>query len=348
MYRILIVDDEPIILKSLQTVIEQLDQWPVRVSCAGNGVEALEKIHEEQPDFLFTDIRMPRMDGMELCRIVFERQLDIQTVIVSGYNEFEYAQKCLAFGVKEYLLKPISRNGISETIGRLIHNARKRANSYPSITRLDEVIGQMEEELWFLLETNLQATLTVFKAELLFCNLPLNRLKELLEGVYTLLFRKLAVRDVHSNLPKINEIGFQQATSDAEAIDLFEQAVYALGQTLKQLRKGKTKDVIEQAKAYIIHHLAQDDSLEDVAQHLGINATYLSQMFKTISNETFIKYRIRLRMEKAKKMLENPSQRITDISFDVGYSDYPHFTKTFRKYAGCSPSEYRKMLGIDV
>lgn len=62
---------------------------------------------DNPPDIVFTDIRMPIMDGLELARILYEDYPDISTVIVSGYDDFEYARTVLTYRVKDYLLKPL-------------------------------------------------------------------------------------------------------------------------------------------------------------------------------------------------------------------------------------------------
>ncbi|MNF97535.1 HTH-type transcriptional activator Btr [compost metagenome] len=117
-------------------------------------------------------------------------------------------------------------------------------------------------------------------------------------------------------------------------------------QDLKSKRKGKQKDPVEEAKQYMEKHLAEEVSLEEVAEFIGLNPSYFSQLFKQNTQETFVQYRTRRRMEKAKKLLQQPHWRITDISGEVGYADHPHFTKTFKKYEGCLPSEYRQRMGI--
>lgn len=66
-----------------------------------------------------------------------------------------------------------------------------------------------------------------------------------------------------------------------------------------------------------------------------------------MTGETFVHYRIRRRMEEARRLLAVPTMTISDISIHVGYEDYPHFTKTFKNLVGVSPSEYRASFGIE-
>ena len=75
---------------------------------APDGEMALPLLQATQPDVLITDIRMPFMDGLELCRIVREQMPWVKIIILSGHDEFEYAQEAIKLGVTEYLLKPVT------------------------------------------------------------------------------------------------------------------------------------------------------------------------------------------------------------------------------------------------
>lgn len=104
---VLIVDDEPIVCKGLRQTVPW-DELEVNiVGEAYDGEEALEMMEQQEIDLILSDIRMPGMDGLELARQVFCRFPHIRMVILSGYDEFEYAKKAIRLGVKDYLLKPV-------------------------------------------------------------------------------------------------------------------------------------------------------------------------------------------------------------------------------------------------
>jgi two-component system response regulator YesN len=174
--------------------------------------------------------------------------------------------------------------------------------------------------------------------------LRLNQLVDMLSEFSALLNKRLNTRDVFLFSDKLQ---LHDAVNEAEAWLRFETSLERVLQELRTKRKGKLKDPIEEAKSYIETHLAEEVSLEEVAERIGLNPSYFSQLFKQSTQETFVQYRTRRRMEKAKKLLAQPQYRITDISGEVGYADHPHFTKTFKKYVGCLPSEYRIKLGVD-
>ncbi|TDF96573.1 response regulator transcription factor [Paenibacillus piri] len=345
MFTILIADDEPMIRKGLQKLIQQSGQPVASLRTAENGADALQQIREERPDFLFTDIRMPKMDGLELCRQVAELELDIHVVVVSGYNDFEYAQKCLSYGVKEYLLKPISKKTVDAVMVKLaIMHAKRQPQTFVSVQRLETWVANAEEAIWSLKHDALQELLNQARSEINGYRMRLHQLSELLGEISELLNRRLNIRDIFSFTKRLE---LQDVTNEEEAWSRFEASLQLLFQELKQRRKGKLKDPVEEAKHYIEDHLAEEVSLEEVAERIGLNASYFSQLFKQATKETFVQYRTRRRIEKAKKLLAQPHYRITDISGEVGYADHPHFTKTFKKYTGVLPSEYRSQLGIE-
>ncbi|WP_261303282.1 response regulator transcription factor [Paenibacillus andongensis] len=344
MYRILIVDDEPMIRKGLQKLVEQSELPIESLRTAENGVVALQRIGEERPDFLFTDIRMPKMDGLELCARVAEMDADIQVVVISGYGDFEYAQKCVSYGVKEYLLKPVNIKGFQHVLEKLIRNQSKvSSESFIAVTKLEQWAGRMEQAVWMLQQAELNCVVDEIQVELKANKLKLNRVSDILQEIHTLLHQRLNVRDVYFMQGELDLTG---AVSEEEAWLRFTTAISGYLDELRIKRKGKLKDPVEEAKHYIETHLAEEVSLEEVADFIGLNPSYFSQLFKQSTAETFVQYRTRRRMEKAKKLLQQPQWRITDISGEVGYADHPHFTKTFKKYEGCLPSEYRQQMGI--
>lgn len=119
MYKIIIAEDEPLALRTLKNMIDRHYPDMQVVGEARSGEEALALIEEKSPDMVFSDIRMPVMDGIELLRQVRVRNLDIELVIISGYQDFQFAQSAIRYGVMEYLLKPISLNKINTLMSKL-------------------------------------------------------------------------------------------------------------------------------------------------------------------------------------------------------------------------------------
>ena len=108
MLRVVIVDDEPVLVRSLQTMIERADCDAHVVSSANDGATGLEVIRNVLPDLVFVDISMPVVDGLQLIEKLRQEGNDVPVIILSGYKEFEYAKRAVALDVVDYLVKPIN------------------------------------------------------------------------------------------------------------------------------------------------------------------------------------------------------------------------------------------------
>ncbi|OWA35975.1 hypothetical protein B9G55_08850 [Saccharibacillus sp. O16] len=107
--KVLVVDDEAIFRRGLRHLIGISEMnWEVSGE-ARDGLEALDEIQRQMPDLVITDIRMPRMDGIELQAKIRELYPEIYCFVLSGYNDFRYAQSSLRYGARDYLLKPIDK-----------------------------------------------------------------------------------------------------------------------------------------------------------------------------------------------------------------------------------------------
>ena len=106
MYRVLVVEDEDIIRKGLMFLADWEGVNCVVVGEATDGKEGLEKIEELRPDIVITDVKMPIKNGIEMLEESL-KQYQYEAIIISGYGEFEYAQRAMSIGVTEYLLKPL-------------------------------------------------------------------------------------------------------------------------------------------------------------------------------------------------------------------------------------------------
>jgi YesN/AraC family two-component response regulator len=118
-FKVVVAEDEELILANTIKKIEACDSRFVVVGAAGDGKCALDLIDQFYPDVLFTDIRMPVMDGLELMRIVSAYHPYIRVAVISGYGDFEYARRAITFGVRRYLLKPLQSDDLRETLDEI-------------------------------------------------------------------------------------------------------------------------------------------------------------------------------------------------------------------------------------
>ena len=128
MWKVVIADDEKLICR----LIEALVDWPALgmkvVGKAENGLAAIQMVRELRPHLLITDIRMPGCDGLELIRQARELSPELEIIIVSGYAQFEYAQTAIAYGVGNYILKPVNREELNKTLLKIKLRLEEREN----------------------------------------------------------------------------------------------------------------------------------------------------------------------------------------------------------------------------
>lgn len=119
MPKVLIVDDETIFRRGIRHLIGGFDlDWSV-VGEARDGLEALVEIERTHPDLVITDIRMPRKDGLELQSDLKAKYPRIRCIVLSGYSDFQYAQHSMRSGACDYLLKPINKEELYQTLFKL-------------------------------------------------------------------------------------------------------------------------------------------------------------------------------------------------------------------------------------
>ncbi|MCU6792056.1 response regulator [Paenibacillus sp. WQ 127069] len=339
MATIFVVDDEPIIGIGLKALIGEYKRFH-DIQTFTDSVKALSQMVSNPPDVLLTDIRMPRMDGLELCRQIQLHKLSTQIVVLSGHGDFAYAQKSMSYGAKEYLLKPITEIELFPVLDKLLAEREAPIFSYADLERW---IDQLEESIWMLDRLRVQELLSQGKDELLAGVTGAHLRQRVFDGMM-LLARKLNARGVY----RFETESLMAANAEHTlTYERFQTEIAVWLQQLGAQRNHETINVLEAALCYIDANLFDENlTLDRVAERLGITPTYFSHYFKKKTNETFVQYRLRKRMEKAKQLLAVPHHKIIDIVGEIGYDSYPHFSRSFKKSTGYSPTEYRALLGI--
>lgn len=150
-YKAFFVEDEIVTREGIRDNVDWHGNGFEFCGEAPDGEIALPLLQTAQPDLLITDIKMPFMDGLELCRIVRERMPWIKVVILSGHDEFEYAQQAINLGVTEYLLKPITAHDMHQVLQRvaaqLDHEKQEQAHLEKLRNQVEENRAALREKL---------------------------------------------------------------------------------------------------------------------------------------------------------------------------------------------------------
>ncbi|WP_018886333.1 response regulator [Paenibacillus massiliensis] len=168
--RVLLVDDEDFVLEGLRDAVEWSDYGMQVMGYANNGKEAIDILSDSATpiDIVFTDIKMPIMDGFQLTEFIKTMKYSCKIVVLTGHDEFEFAKKAISYGIFEYLLKPIELDAILEVLERLSETISSEKE-------------RMDETAW--VENKLQESLPLLQEQLLFSMLKGDYEPELMEFI---------------------------------------------------------------------------------------------------------------------------------------------------------------------
>ena len=154
MYKVLIVDDEPIICEGLKKSVRWADFNCEVAGTAQNGLEGLEQMRLLMPDILISDISMNNMDGLTMVAAIKSEFPEVEVCLLTGYRNFEYAQRAIKLGVTRFLLKPSKMDEIEEAITVMTQNLRARGNLGTEV--IDNLWDMRSDKDRYLYETFIQ------------------------------------------------------------------------------------------------------------------------------------------------------------------------------------------------
>lgn len=355
----MLVDDEPFILEGMAVLIDWEKYDCIIAAKATNGEEALEYLKNGDIDLVITDIKMPVMTGLELLQTVREEGLSAAYfVILSGYNDFQYAQTALRYEALDYLLKPVSASSLIEVIEKVKDKKSATQNPEPAefagagesepstVLFMDELDG-----IIFGIEHNDKDEINR-NIDILFSKISEDgaALSERAVNVnkHYLVFRLLHLAielDESINqevvMMYISDNILMNGTNGGTIIHL-KQFAYEYAGYLVSLRSSVSKGVLRDIEKELNTHYAQNINLKDLAAKYYVNSSYLGQLFRKQYGMSFREYLNSVRINKAASMLLKTDERIGRIAEEVGYHDTDYFINKFIAIKGCTPSKYRK------
>lgn len=398
MINVVIVDDEDDILEGLATIIDWEGYGFKIAGLARNGMEALGICGMSNPGLLLTDIKMPEMDGLELIKNLRDKHPDIKVVILSGYNDFEYAKKAIKYGVDSYLLKPVDTeelyNELMQAKERILNDQKLKNEKAASrkilqnhllrslifedapvgdicgmFTKYDIYSGNMSfcilvagtsgtdrifldktanmqyaDLLRRFIDESFSATLDVCVFEdgedrfvAVLADKGLGMDKVVLDGLAS----NIETKGIHGtdaySIACCGEIVYDPLSirkSYATAIASYKQRC--------EYREGRTCCNVQDIVKYVHVHYNEELNLKKVADMFFVNPAYLGQLFKKRTGDHFIDYVNKVRIECAKKLMDENIHSIKKVSEKVGYRSLDYFYRNFKKIVGVNPGEYKR------
>ncbi|MDQ0059328.1 response regulator [Paenibacillus harenae] len=486
MHNVLIVDDEPWVAYGITHVIDWNSLGYNVIGEAHDGLTALRIIQEKKPELIISDIRMPGLDGIELLERINLLQLETKVILISGYADFEYAQRALRLGAFDYLLKQVDKEKLTESVARLselleqerraglrtdqfldelfewlepdntmtigrilankgvetpypdyrllscLYSPQSQAASFSKeglyeregviavkvrtgqhklsiLLNYDESeyplhflnhisdyllnaqytgissLGQVSTPIARLYQESDIAACTAAMhqgAQIIsykqgdlspdirkvMLNLEVSIKEQARDGIFGLLDRLCAacreqslyidqiamiynqivsiIYKYHGGSTRIAEIEHLHyehiARYYSSAESLFDRIKSFFG-LLTEEEVHIHNVQVEKMLEYIDSRYTEDLLLSAIAKHFKISIGYLSTLIKKETGMTYSDYIMNKRLSMAKDLLGDASLSIHDIVHRVGYKDYFHFNKLFKKQFGITPSKYRKL-----
>ncbi len=367
MYRILIVDDEPLMRDSLARIMGKISGVTV-AAVLKDGTQAKKYLEDHWVDAVFTDIRMPVMDGLELAKYLSASRPECQVVLISAYTEFHYAQQAISFGVKNYLMKPVTFADVKAVVDQLLKDQLEKERRLLWNHNLKQEI--MELEIYHALVDGTNGVEKEHYFSKLAVHLDLHGTEndgtiELQQIAWTNIFRWCAPRCipifVEQNGQTLNYILLAETMEqlpDPQEIVEHVRGLMDIPFRIQVLQCAEVKelidnrpstieqdkvedDIIAKARKFISEHLSENISRADVADAVHLDSSYFSKYFKKKCGMTFREYLQDERIKRAKEMIE-AGYKIKDVAEKCGFSNRNYFNEIFKKSTGQTASEYKR------
>jgi len=384
MYKLVIAEDDEILLRGLSTMFDWAELDVCVVAAVDDGDKALQEVIKTKADILLTDIRMTNMDGLELVEQIRKIGLKIDIVIMSAYDDFAFAQRALRLEVGDYILKPIELSLLRETIRHILVRKHERKQQESMLLWEHDTVELDEKEVEYRLVND--DYVNKHNLETYFNDRSIINKIQIADVAKLILLGN--VQEIEKQLSKVL-INLRKAGSDSMIMFTFflSYLLGKLGETLqgeylfdegyaklyadimhertlrdamKLLRKKlldathkialnngvNLVNMVKQACAYIDSHY-KDASLRvnDVAYAVGLSPNYFSSVFAEITGVNFTDYLIDKRMREAQLLIVYSDYTSQEIGYMVGYSNPSYFSAAFKKYTGMTVSKYKEMIG---
>jgi two-component system response regulator YesN len=347
---------------------------------ADNGKTALELIEATRPHIVFTDMKMPVMDGIGLIEQAKAKGLKARFIVLSAYSDYDLVRRAMLAGADDYLLKMDVDDGVMAIVlNGLIQRIRKDDQSalpdqlspvdapilepfstlkqdmsvlineqtdgrYSGGDGVDEIIAEIALALKHL---NLQGVRAGFQSLTdTLANQTEQIAPQILYGIcYTLIYLIGQQENLHNDEVKWSRSNALRRLMNTCRVkeDYLQYSGDLENKCVELLQRGRGYlNVIHAAKLYIRQNFHKKISLEDVARSVNHNASYFSRMFSKETGQSFTEYLTGVRVEHAKELLTDSDVPLSEISDLCGFNNQYYFSHTFKKSTGLAPGEWRR------
>ncbi len=290
MYKVLIADDEQIVIDGIKFMIEDYFDDMDIVAMANSGREAIELARTNVPDIILMDIMMPGINGIEAIEVIKKKYNDIKFIIISAYEQFEYAKQAVELGVSHYILKPVSEEKLTKVLKKVraeIDEERLiRLQEIKNKEKLEQVIPALEHGFVYAMYMNADFRQELYKYQELF------DLHEAYAYVMVLEFGESSIKEDNQNKIGLGIKGQSLYPKLQSAIKYKCRSIVGpmMVNRLTVVIHGNPKDQEYEARLNAIHLAAGlKKSLEDIVAseiYIGIGSSYPFDKIKNSLEES--------------------------------------------------------------
>ena len=323
MIKVLLVDDDYLALEGLRQMLHWDSFNGELAGCATDGLEAVSMIEDNPPDVVVADIKMPRMNGIDLARYLYQNHRGTHIILLSGHSEFEYAQKALQYRVTDYILKPVTRQKIKE-LENLLVKISQELTARKEIRRLTGSDSLRDHLLSLLRQGDADAVRDLLLSGSLSDSLLHDTAGTLGATILNHLFTYQ--KEIRKNNPQLADIKKQEMETYWHLPSPAARVDYLL--SLCQELMAYTQSRKNEYEQPIVAHCVQ--MIQECFSDPGFNISQLADLSQQ-------------RLLHAQELLQDISIPIKDVCARSGYEDPHYFARSFKKQTGMTPSEYRNL-----
>lgn len=342
----LIVDDDVFVRQCLMQMLPWQALDFSQVLEASNGAEALEIALREKPDLVITDVKMPRMNGLELAKRLKHSMMDICIMLLSEHSDFSFVREALQCGVDDYILKPLMADKLKE-IGDKIQQAMSEMEMRRYYTNIKTDRGNIRTMVREALESGEEEMLTDTFEYLATQKIHRTDLKHFGLMFLTALFDQAEGSVLmRSDLENLRKETFEIYGELKQVEELLTFVKDACRRCLKLCDSGMTASShVNRMTEYIdAHYMDPDLSVAKVSEWVHLSPIYTGALFKKSMGKSVVTYIHEVRINQAKRMLLDDSISVKEVSVRTGYVAPDYFTRLFSKTVGVTPSKYRSIM----
>lgn len=339
-YRVVIIDDEPIILRGLSETVPWAKHGCEVVGTARDGQEGLAMIRRLRPHMIFSDIYMPKMDGLTMAAAMKSEYEDTELTILTGYRDFELAQQSIRLGVTRFLVKPSNMEELEEAVAAMAARLRKKG-----ITG-----GKSDPEECTESVSNETADAFLVKKALDYMRENYRQkvtLTDVAESVYVSSYHmgRLLKRHTGKSFSELmNSIRIEEMKKASNAMETDIPGAEKKLPDDYQYAGRKQEYVVDRLKEYIESHLDGNLSRKELSGVVYLSEDYLSKIFAAATGMPLSGYVSSRRIARAQQLLAETDLTVSQIALRVGFSNFSYFSKIFRELTGKTPNEYRESV----